>query len=420
MGEAAWERLIQQRRWPDWRTASAQIEVSRADVAPFARFLPEILSPEGDVSATVALKPGGDISGEIALHNGRTRPLDGVGPIRDIEARLLLAGPVLELADLSGSLGGQRVAVSGKARLNDPPWDFKRIPQFQVRLVGTNVPLARKPDVVLRADLDLSVTNGAAAPAQVGGTVRLRDSFYLSDLRDLTSGGVTTPARRPPFFSIDLMPWAEWQLNVQVHGERFLQVRSPLFRGIISTTLKLEGTLKDPIALGEARINSGAVTFPFGSLDVQQGFVSLTSDDPYRPRLLVNASAERLGYDIKMEATGPAEDPVVQFSSSPPLSSEEILLMLTTGQRPRELAALSTQQRAQGLALFVGKNILTDLGFGGAGEQRLSIRSGEHLTETGRSTYEVEYRFTDDWSLLGEYDRFGQYNLGLKWRVYSR
>jgi translocation and assembly module TamB len=275
--------------------------------------------------------------------------------------------------------------------------------------------------MLIRADMDLNVTNSGAAVAVVGGRVRLRDSFFLSDLRDLVPGGnVASPRRRPPYFSVEEQPWAGWRLNLNVEGDRFLRIRSPLFRGVASTTLKLEGTLKEPMALGEARINSGMITFPFGSLNVQQGFVTLTSDNPYRPNLLVNAEAQRLGYDIRMEATGPADQPVVLFSSTPPLSSEQILMMLTTGQVPQGMAGTSTQRRAQGLALFLGKNLLTEFGIGDGGEGRLSVQSGEHLTEAGKPTYDVEYQLSDRWSLLGEYDRFGQYNLGLKWRVYSK
>src|SRR5262249_32019451 len=151
--------------------------------------------------------------------------------------------------------------------------------------------------------------------------------------------------------------------------------------------------------LGAVRVNSGAVIFPFGSLNVQQGFVTLTSDNPYHPQLFVNATAQRLGYDIKMEATGPADAPIIQFSSTPPLNSEQILLMLTTGQLPPGYAATSTRQRAQGLALFVGKNLLSDLGFGGDSEGRLTMRSGEDVTEAGRPTYQIEYKFTDTWSI---------------------
>jgi translocation and assembly module TamB len=120
-----------------------------------------------------------------------------------------------------------------------------------------------------------------------------------------------------------------------------------------------------------------------------------------------------------MEISGPADQPVVQFSAIPGLSSEEIVLMLTTGQIPRGAGVTATtQQRAEGLALFVGKNVLSDFGLGGG--DRLTFHSGRDISESGRPTYDLEYKLTDRWSLIGEYDRFDQYNLNLKWRVYSR
>ena len=50
----------------------------------------------------------------------------------------------------------------------------------------------------------------------------------------------------------------------------------------------------------------------------------------------------------------------------------------------------------------------------------MTIRSGEEVTLQGRPTYEVEYKLSKDWSIVGEYDRFNQYNAGLKWRIYSK
>jgi translocation and assembly module TamB len=182
------------------------------------------------------------------------------------------------------------------------------------------------------------------------------------------------------------------------------------------------GTLKDPVALGQVKIDPGSsVTFPFSSLDVKQGFLSLTSEDPYEPHLYVTAESRRFGYDVKMEASGPVDQPVVQFSAIPGLSSEEIVLMLTAGQIPRGVGVTATtQQRAQGLALFVGKNLLSDFGLGGSGEERLTVRSGEEISVSGRPTYDLEYKLTDRWSVIGEYDRFDQYDLNLKFKAYSK
>src|SRR5262249_12415268 len=141
---------------------------------------------------------------------------------------------------------------------------------------------------------------------------------------------------RPPYFSVDIEPWAQWKLKVNVTGTSFLRVRAPIFRGTVSTVLTLAGTLKEPVALGQVRIDSGSfIAFPFASLDVKQGFISITSENPYRPDLFVTAAGRQFGYDVKIEVTGPVDERNIQFSSIPGLSSEEIVLMLTAGQAPR-------------------------------------------------------------------------------------
>jgi len=248
----------------------------------------------------------------------------------------------------------------------------------------------------------------------------LHDSFFLSDIRSLVSGGVTGVSRRPPYFSIDEPFLENWRLDLDVSGQRWLRIRSPVFQGEASVNLKLEGTLKEPIATGDARIDSGTVRFPFGSLQVQQGFVQLSKDNPFRPQLSVAATAKRYGFDVRMEVTGSAEKPVLQFTSTPPLSSEQIIMMLTAGQLPGQNQIYSTTQRAQAFAVYLGRDLLSLFGIGEEGQDRLTVQSGENISSQGRATYNVEYKLNPRWSLTGEQDRFNEYNAGVKWRVFSK
>ncbi len=414
---------MRQRKYlPDWREAQAHLKIQDAELAAFASLLPELLSPEGNLRADVALEKGGMLNGAVVLNGARTRPLADVGPLRNIHATALLTGTDLQLTNASAEIGGQNVNINGAVDLRDyltqrrPP-----MPPFHVRLSGTNVPLVRQPTLLLRADLNLAATNSRGGTPVITGRVRLRDSLFLADLQALVPQRTATVKKRPPYFSVEKEPWADWRLALEVSGEGFMRLQTPIFRGKVSTTMHLESTLKDPLALGEVKIDSGTVAFPFGSLDVKQGLISLTSANPYHPELYVTASVERFGYNIKMEATGPADAPIVQFSSTPPLGSEDIVMMLTTGKVPQGIdVTTTTQQRAQGLALFVGKNLLSEFGIGGESESRLTIKSGEQISEAGRPTYEVDYKINDRWSIIGEYDRFDQYNLNLKWKVYSK
>jgi translocation and assembly module TamB len=199
-----------------------------------------------------------------------------------------------------------------------------------------------------------------------------------------------------------------------------LKVRSPLFVGEVSANLTLRGTLKDPVALGDLRIDSGFVRFTFASLQVNQGLVTLSSQDPYHPHLMLNGISKQFGYDVRLAVTGTVDAPVIQFSSNPPLSPEQILVMVTSGQVPQGALSLTPQQRAQTVALFLARGPLAKLGLGDESEPRLMLRSGEEISQQGRPTYRVEYKLSNRWSLEGEYDRFGNYNAGFKYLIYSK
>lgn len=293
-------------------------------------------------------------------------------------------------------------------------------PDLDLRITGKDLPLARNPDVILRSDLDLRVSTGTNQTPVISGTATLRDSFLLRDVSTLVPGRLARPSRRPPYFSIEQAPIRDWKLDVQVRGENFMRVRSPFFQGVVSANYRLSGTMREPMALGESMISSGQIIFPFATLDVRQALVTLASQEPYMPHLFAVATGRAFGFDIRMEAEGPANAPVIQFSSVPALSSEQIVLMLTTGQIPRDDFSFSNKERVSKLAFFLGKSLLAKLRPGKADEEKLTIRSGQDITEQGRQTYEVEYKLSPRWSLVGEYDRFGALNANVKWRIISR
>jgi translocation and assembly module TamB len=124
-----------------------------------------------------------------------------------------------------------------------------------------------------------------------------------------------------------------------------------------------------------------------------------------------------------MEASGPASEPRLLFTSDPPLTSHQVFLMLTTGAVPDEDHTIGASDRASRLAMFLGRNLAAGLGLGGTGtggDARLSIRSGEDFSREGRETVTVQYDLDGRWSVVGEYDRFDAYNGGIKFRLINR
>jgi translocation and assembly module TamB len=406
------------RRFFRWQEATGAVHMVNAPVASYARYAPQWLSPQGSLNVAIALRPDLQFDGSVRLEHAATRPIAALGSVQDLEAQLRVRGRAVQFETFTGQIGGEPFSITGTVDFAHPD-AATGLPRLNLHILGQNLPLAREPELIVRSDLNLSISNQTNGPTLVSGTAHLRDSVLLSDLRMMLPGKAAQPKQRPPYFSIDTEPFAEWKLNVHVQGEKFLKVRSPFFRGVVSTDLKLEGDLAQPMALGEATVNSGLVDLPFGTLEITQGQASFTSANPYRPQVFVAASSKALGYDVRMEVSGFADSPNIQFSSTPPLSSEQVLLMLTTGEVPQAENPVTAQQRASRLALFLGKSLLSEFTSGPDSADRLTIRSGEYMSEQGQQTYSLEYRLNKRWSLVGEYDRFGAYNAGVKWRVFS-
>jgi translocation and assembly module TamB len=119
-----------------------------------------------------------------------------------------------------------------------------------------------------------------------------------------------------------------------------------------------------------------------------------------------------------MEIDGTASQPNVVFTSSPPLDSEQVLLMVMTGTAPTNDISKNSTQRVANIGFFLSQSLLGSLGSEAADADRLSFASGEKISRQGKETYDIEYKLSDRWTLTGEYNEFDEYNAGVKWRAF--
>ncbi len=393
-----------------------QLEIPDAEVAAIARYVPTLLAPAGRLQMNVTLKPGGDMAGSVKLQGAASRPLGPLGVLQEIQAEVLLGGRSIEVKSLTAQSGGQPVTISGSIQL-----PLGAAPKYDLALKGENLPLVRQTGLLLRADLDLKfATQGDGVPA-VNGAVKLRESVFLSDIRALIPRGRSgAPSRRPPFFALESPPLNAWRINVEVGGDKFMRLRSTLFVGVASAHFRLTGTLGEPRAVGEVVVESGQVLLPFATFKVEQGTVRLTEADPFALGLFVSGTARRYGYDLRMEITGSAAQPVVTFSSSPPLDAKQVLLMVMAGEMPHDEVVYGSNQRVARLGAYLGQSLISSFGGDSSEAERLSISTGERVSQQGRETYNVEYQLSDRFALVGEYDEFDDFNAGVKWRIRAR
>lgn len=417
--EGQWSSLFREPLAMARRGADLEVEVPAAEVAVFARFLPQVLAPQGRVEARVAYRNGG-MTGRVKLSGAATRPLGPLGVLQEVAADLEMEGRTLLLRGVTARSGGQPVTLAGSVELPEPgSADVAVVPRFDLTLKGENLPFVRQTGLLVRGDVDLKLQTPDNNPTRISGTVRLRDSLFLSDVRSfLPKGGGASAARRPPYFAVETAPVNAWRLAVEVVGDHFMRLRTPVFTGVASAHFRLSGTLGDPRAIGEVIVDEGAVKMPFASFQVRQAAVRLTEADPFEPAIYLRGTGRRLGYDLAIEIDGKATAPNVTFTSSPALDSEQLLLMVMTGAAPRNEIAVTGSQRATQLGAFFGQSLWNSFTGDTGGEDRLSIISGEKVSRGGDETLEVEYKLSDRWTATFERNEFDDLVGGVKWRAF--
>jgi translocation and assembly module TamB len=415
LGTNAWRQLITEGTVPDWQTASGRVLIREAELAPVAQRLPRLLTTQGQLHLDLGIQPGLGLTGFLSLSNAMTRPLGPLAPVRDIEALIAFSGRTARVDRFVGRLGGHPIDATGQASL-----DYNHELLFALRVQSTNAPLIREPGLLLRANLDLALERKPGANPMIGGSIELRDGLLLQDVSALLVDRLERPALRPPYFSITNLPFARWQVNLKVTGDRFLRVRSPAFIGAVSADGTVLGSLAKPVIQADVRIPSGRILFPFGKLEVEGAYATLSGEEPRGPLIDLAAAGHNFSYNVRLEVTGTMDDLNVLFTSTPPLSSEDILLMLTAGELPNQEITYSAEARAGRLITYLGREVATRFFGDEMGEERIVINSGENIARSGRTTYSIEYRLTPRWSLVGEYDEYNALNAGLKWRIYSK
>lgn len=400
------------------RGAQVRIEVPDAEVAMFSRFLPAALAPTGRLQADIRFDRGA-LGGFLKLRDAASRPLGPLGVLQQVSADVEFSEHRVNLQRVTATAGGEPLVVSGFVELPTIGWlgGTAAEPRYEIALEGKNLPFVRQAGLLVRGDLDLKLQSPTNATPRISGKVVLRDSLFLSDVRAfLPHGGGASPSRRPPYFSVETSPLNTWVLDIDVSGTRFIRMRMPVFVGVASAHFHLGGTLGDPRAIGDATVDEGRVLMPFAAFDVRQGAVRLTEEDPFEPTIFLTGTGRHFGYDLTMEITGKASSPNLLFRSSPALDSDQVLLMVMTGAPPSNEVSTTATNRAIQIGKFVGGSVLSSI-TGSTSADRLTISSGEKISEQGNETYDIEYKLNDRWALTGEYDEFDEYNIGFKWRV---
>ena len=405
----------------------AKAELEAVDLAPIAALVPALRRTGGQVDAWVEIDGtprAPQLRGQATLSDGEIRTSSSLPSIAGVTGLVRLEDRTLKLEDLHGELGGAPFRLSGEILAFDPH------PSFDMKLTGESLLLWREGDVTVRADSDLSL-QGPLEALNLRGTLTLRDSHYTKKIDFLSftrSGPASARDASIRLFSLEDPPFSNVKLDVRVTTASPFQIANNVARGALAPDLTLLGTGREPQLRGVVLIEPSRVLLPSGSLKVRTGRVEFRPDRPGIPVLDVQAGARLQGYDVDVNVTGPLDNPRVDLSSVPPLSREDLALLLITGRPPGDSLTLAGGQRAAvDVAVYIARDVAAawlegddEADFESLAE-RLEVVLGADRTRSGADSVLVRMRLTEDVRntgnalyLTGERDVYDYYNFGLR------
>ena len=305
------------------------------------------------------------LSGRVTLSDGRISD-PGLGlSLQDVEAIGQLQGGSLQLAATAGVSSGGRLRVDGPIGLGSPQSadltiTLDRLRLYDPELYDTRVSgnLALKGPLtggaLLAGNLSLSETevrvpssgfNSAAALLDIRhlrepGAVRetRRKAGLLGDgSASRTGGGSTRP------IALDLTISAPSQIFIRGRG----------IDAELGGELRLQGTTADVRPSGGFQLIRGRMDILGRRLVLSRA--DLVLEGSLVPDIGIEASTESDGITSTVAVEGPADDPVVRFTSSPELPQEEVLARLLFGRGLDKISALQAAQLANAVAVLAGR-----------------------------------------------------------------
>jgi hypothetical protein len=311
------------------------VRVPRTSVSVVTRFVPAIRYLQGtaeasvDVAGTVG-KP--QVSGVALLDLPAIRFSNPDLPsVNGFRGDLRFAGDQFTIRQLSGQLSGGTFMVGGSVVFKDT-----RNPTIDIRMQSRGALVLRNDSVTVRADSNVRIA-GPLASASVTGDIGITQSRFFKQIEILP---LELPGRAPPpppppappsNPSIDTPPLRDWKFALKIHTKDPFKIHGNLANGSALVDLSIGGTGKAPTLDGTVRIENFVASLPFSQLNITNGTVYFTKDDPFVPQLNIQATCNMQDYNINVYIYGTASDPKTVMSSEPPLRQEDIVSLLATG-----------------------------------------------------------------------------------------
>jgi translocation and assembly module TamB len=315
---------------------------------------------------------------------------------------------------------------------------------LSIALRNARLPYPRDFRSVVDADL---VLNGNGDVQILTGDVNILRAEYVRSfnlLEQLAGGGTiqSGPLTTEPYL-------LGLRLNVEIHSDEGLLVDNELTRLRGSLRLTLRGTPAYPSLTGRVEASEGTIFFRGSRFEISHASADFVDRNRINPVLEIRAEADVKTYRLILDAVGDLEHLNLNITSDPPMSTVDILSLLTTGKT--DTAATTTTQHqsemmgvsaasvlSENLTGVIGKRVQRIFGLesfrvdpflaGAENDPTARITISERLSKDLMVTFSrnlttnqeqivvIEYDVTGNLSLVATRDEDGKFGLDFRFR----
>ncbi|BDG09016.1 translocation/assembly module TamB domain-containing protein [Anaeromyxobacter paludicola] len=306
------------------------------DLRLLAGAIPGVVSPRGQLSAEARV--GGTLAEPSLVGAGSLR--DGGFQLERVPVGFAgLAGELafsqnrILLPAVTGTVNGGKAALSAEVEL-------ARLWPSRLRVHGAleDVPV-RIPDWIpsqVSGDLDLE---GSFEAVTLSGRLHVLRARYTENVdlekRVLALRRRAAEAPRPFDRSGE---WLHFDVGLLLDGDA--RVENDLLRGPVTGALTLTGTPSAFGLVGSLSMAEGSrATFRGNEFILSHAVMDFSDRSRLRAGLDAQGEAQVKEYRVFMSVTGPYESPRLQLTSTPALTQEDLITLLSLGYTARDAAA---------------------------------------------------------------------------------
>lgn len=272
-----------------------------------------------------------DMTGWLEVKDGRLRWLAFPQTVEQITLALSLEGSQGRLERASALFGGGEVRGQGDFTLSGPG-----VESYELEFDASNVRLTW-PDEFEGVYEGEMVLSGGGEESLLSGRVEMLRGLYTEEFELVGDFGY----RAREYSTDETEPLAErLALDVELVADGGLWVRNDLAEMETGFNFHVGGTMQLPEITGRLwMLEGGEIEYLNVTYLITSGSLHLAEVDRFNPYLILGAETTVGSYEVFLRAEGTLDSVEYELTSSPTLSQQDIIALLTTGRTLQDLTA---------------------------------------------------------------------------------